>query len=94
MLLLSIGMVKKVKNAKKSMVKREKKRSRVPRKTSYVKISSTPSSALKAKNFLPAYLAMQRPNTTHLFLSKGLADFLLGLIVGTAIGLVISVYLN
>ena len=74
--------VKKVKRA----VKRKKPKT-------YIKVSRTPMAALRAKNFLPAYMAMERPSTGHLFFSRGLADFLLGLLVGILVGMVISIYL-
>ena len=76
------------------MKKRAKKRVQRKKPKTYIMVSRTPRSALMAKNFLPAYLAMERPNTTHLFFSKGIADFLLGLIVGVLIGMVLSVYLS
>ena len=53
----------------------------------------TPRAALHARQFLQAYLAMERPNSTHLFYSKGILDFLVGILVGVVIGIIISVYL-
>ena len=51
------------------------------------KMAPTP----KAKQFLAHYFAMERPNTTHLFFSKGIIDFLLGLVIGILVGLIIAV---
>ena len=44
----------------------------------------------KAKQFLASYFALDRPNTSHLFLTKGVIDFLLGLIIGILIGIIIA----
>ncbi len=43
-----------------------------------------------ARQFLQAYLSMERPNTTHLFYSKGVLDFLVGMIIGIVIGIIIA----
>jgi len=45
---------------------------------------------LDAQKFLKAYLAMERPNTTHLYYSKGIIDFLVGMLVGIVIGIIIA----
>ena len=45
----------------------------------------------KAKQFLLNYFALDRPNTTHLFFSKGIIDFLLGLVIGILIGIIIAI---
>lgn len=45
----------------------------------------------KAKQFLASYFALDRPNTSHLFFSKGIIDFLLGLILGILIGLIVAI---
>ncbi len=47
-----------------------------------------------AKQFLTHYFALQRPNTQHLFFTKGSVDFLLGLIVGILVGLIIAAMAN
>ncbi len=46
--------------------------------------------AVSAKQFLHSYLAMERPNTTHLFYSKGVLDFLVGMTIGIVIGIIIA----
>lgn len=46
-----------------------------------------------AKQFLQAYLAMQRPTTTHLLYTKGVLDFLVGMVVGIVIGILIANYI-
>ncbi len=51
---------------------------------------SKPGNMPKAKQFLAHYFAMERPNTTHLFFSKGAIDFLLGLIIGILVGIIIA----
>tara|TARA_Y100000310_G_scaffold345647_1_gene467700 strand:- start:17496 stop:17666 length:171 start_codon:yes stop_codon:yes gene_type:complete len=51
-----------------------------------------PKKAVTAKQFLHAYLAMERPNTTHLFYTKGVLDFLVGMIIGIVIGIIIAAY--
>ncbi len=45
----------------------------------------------KAKQFLASYFALDRPNTSHLFFSKGFIDFLLGLILGILIGIIVAI---
>lgn len=50
------------------------------------------SKSINAKHFLQAYLAMERPTTTHLFYTKGVLDFLVGLIIGIVIGIIIASY--
>jgi len=49
--------------------------------------------AINSKQFLQAYLAMERPTTTHLFYSKGLIDFLVGLLIGVVIGIILANYI-
>ena len=44
----------------------------------------------KATQFLASYFALDRPNTSHLFYSKGFVDFLLGLILGLLIGIIVA----
>ena len=56
-------------------------------------MAKTPKKALHARQFLQAYLAMERPNSTHLFYSKGVLDFLVGVLIGIVIGIIISVYI-
>ncbi|MEK6853941.1 MAG: hypothetical protein AABX60_01280 [Nanoarchaeota archaeon] len=51
---------------------------------------SKPARMPKAKEFLAHYFALERPNTTHLFFSKGIIDFLLGLIIGILVGIIIA----
>ncbi len=46
--------------------------------------------AVSSRQFLQAYLAMERPNTSHLFYSKGVLDFLVGMIIGIVIGIIIA----
>lgn len=46
-----------------------------------------------SRQFLQAYLAMERPTTTHLFYTKGVLDFLVGLIVGIVVGIILANYL-
>ena len=45
----------------------------------------------KATQFLMNYFALDRPNTSHLFFSKGVIDFLLGLVIGILIGIIIAI---
>lgn len=52
---------------------------------------SHPASAPRAKQFLAHYFAVERPNTTHLFFSKGVIDFLLGLVIGVMVGIIIAI---
>ena len=52
---------------------------------------SKPASAPKAKQFLAHYFAMGSSNTTHLFFSKGIIDFLLGLVIGILVGIIIAI---
>ncbi len=47
-------------------------------------------SSVNAKQFLQAYMAMERPNTSHLFYSKGVLDFLVGMVIGIVIGIIIA----
>ena len=56
-----------------------------------MKLSKGP---INAKQFLQAYMAMERPTTSHLFYSKGLLDFLVGLVVGIVIGIILSIYVS
>jgi hypothetical protein len=48
------------------------------------------ASVPNAQKFLAAYMAMQRPTTTHLYLTRGIADFLLGFVIGVLVGIVIA----
>lgn len=48
---------------------------------------------LSAHNFLQAFIAMERPNSIHLFYSKGVLDFLVGVVVGIVIGMIIAMYI-
>ena len=52
---------------------------------------STGKRTPKATQFLANYFALDRPNTSHLFFSKGVVDFLLGLIIGILAGLIIAI---
>ena len=45
----------------------------------------------KAKQFLAHYFALERPHTAHLMFSKGIIDFLLGLVIGILIGIIIAI---
>jgi hypothetical protein len=53
----------------------------------------TARKAVNAKDFLKAYLAMERPNTTHLFYSKGIVDFFVGMLIGIVIGIIVASYI-
>ncbi len=53
-------------------------------------MAKTSKPSVSARQFLHTYLAMERPNTTHLFYSKGVLDFLVGMIVGIVIGIIIA----
>ena len=44
----------------------------------------------RTQQFLRAHMAMERPTVQHLYFSKGIVDFLLGLVVGIGIGLALS----
>ncbi len=55
-----------------------------------IRLSSNPRTP-RAKQFLASYFALDRPNTSHLFFSKGVIDFLLGIVIGILIGLIISI---
>ena len=48
---------------------------------------------LSARYFLQAFLAMERPNSIHLFYSKGILDFLTGVVIGIVIGMIIAAYI-
>ncbi len=52
---------------------------------------SKPASAPKARQFLAHYFALERPHTTHLLFSKGIIDFLLGLVIGILVGIIIAI---
>lgn len=52
---------------------------------------SHPASAPKARQFLAHYFALGSSNTTHLFFSKGIIDFLLGLVIGILVGIIIAI---
>ena len=52
---------------------------------------SRPASAPKARQFLAHYFALERPNVSHLFFSKGAIDFLLGLVIGILVGLMMAI---
>jgi F0F1-type ATP synthase assembly protein I len=56
-------------------------------------MAKSPKNLVSAKEFLHAYLAMERPNTTHLFYSKGLLDFLVGMLIGVVIGIIVASYI-
>ncbi|MBI2144654.1 hypothetical protein HYU17_05945 [Candidatus Woesearchaeota archaeon] len=55
-----------------------------------VRLSRSPKMP-KARQFLQHYFAMERPNTTHLFFSKGIIDFLLGLVIGVLVGIIVAI---
>ena len=55
---------------------------------------SRPVSAPKARQFLAHYFALERPNVSHLFFSKGAIDFLLGLVIGILVGIIISLLVS
>jgi len=46
-----------------------------------------------SRQFIQAYLAMERPNTTHLLFTKGILDFLVGMIIGIVIGIILVNYI-
>ncbi len=52
---------------------------------------SRPASAPKARQFLAHYFALERPHTAHLLFSKGIIDFLLGLVIGILVGIIIAI---
>ncbi len=52
---------------------------------------SKPASLPKARQFLAHYFALERPHTAHLLFSKGIIDFLLGLVIGILIGIIIAI---
>lgn len=52
---------------------------------------SNKTPAPKAKQFLAHYFAVERPTTSHLFFSKGVIDFLLGLVIGVMAGIIIAI---
>ncbi len=62
-------------------------------KPKIVHTSKAPRETVNAKQFLKAYLAMERPHTTHLFYSKGIIDFLVGLMIGIVVGIIIANYI-
>ncbi|MBI2144798.1 hypothetical protein HYU18_00585 [Candidatus Woesearchaeota archaeon] len=51
---------------------------------------SRPGHMPTARQFLADYFSVERPHTAHLFFSRGVIDFLLGLIIGILIGLIIA----
>ncbi len=53
-------------------------------------VTKPSKSSVSARQFLQTYMAMERPNTTHLFYSKGVLDFLVGMIIGIVIGIIIA----
>ncbi|MBI2663843.1 hypothetical protein HYX10_00690 [Candidatus Woesearchaeota archaeon] len=53
-------------------------------------MTKPPKGAVTAQQFLKAYLAMERPTTTHLFYTKGVLDFLVGMIIGVVIGIIVA----
>ena len=56
-------------------------------------MAKSPRGIVNARQFLQAYLSMERPTTTHLFYSKGVLDFLVGMIIGFVIGIIIASYI-
>jgi hypothetical protein len=58
------------------------------KKSTVIKLAR-PHKMPTAKQFLAHYFAMERPNTQHLFFSKGAVDFLLGIVIGIIIGVLI-----
>jgi len=54
---------------------------------------SKPASAPKANQFLKHYFMLERPHTAHLFMSKGVIDFMLGLVIGILAGLIVAMML-
>lgn len=58
-----------------------------------VRIIAKTKGKLSAKQFMQAYLAMERPNTTHLYFSKGILDFLVGILIGVVIGIILANYI-
>ena len=57
------------------------------------RIITSKKDKLSAKQFLQAYLAMERPNTTHLYYSKGIFDFLVGVMIGIVVGIILANYI-
>lgn len=43
-----------------------------------------------AHKFLKAYMSMQRPTVSHLYFSKGISDFVLGITIGIVIGIILA----
>ncbi|MFH1182253.1 MAG: hypothetical protein V1702_04800 [Candidatus Woesearchaeota archaeon] len=43
-----------------------------------------------AHKFLTAYMSMQRPTVSHLYFSKGISDFMLGMTIGIVIGIILA----
>ena len=62
----------------------------VKRKTRAKQSSRKKQGNVRSQEFLRAHLAMERPTVQHLYFSKGVVDFFLGIAVGVLIGLVIS----
>lgn len=78
---------------KKKRLKSTTRRSNIKDKKSVIElvrktIKKTPIP--NAHKFFTAYMAMQRPTSTHLYFSKGIADFLLGLVIGILVGIVMA----
>ncbi len=42
------------------------------------------------EEFVKKYLAMDKPGSSHIYYSRGILDFLLGMAVGIVIGLVLA----
>ncbi len=53
-------------------------------------MAKTSKNAPNSKQFLQAYLAMERPTTTHLLYTKGVLDFLAGMVIGIVVGIIIA----
>ena len=83
------------------MAKASKMRTATSRKKRYARTgkakprgrTAARESRLSAHYFLQAFLAMERPNSIHLFYSKGVLDFLAGVVVGIVIGMIIAIYI-
>jgi hypothetical protein len=43
-----------------------------------------------AHKFLTAYISMQRPTVSHLYFSKGISDFMLGITIGIIVGIILA----
>jgi hypothetical protein len=54
------------------------------------KTLNTKAGVPDAHKFLTAYMSMQRPTVSHLYFSKGVSDFVLGITIGIVIGVILA----